>query len=322
MSHSTTRPKVTVCVATYNQQAYIKDCLLSILMQDCPADLEILVGDDFSTDRTDSIISEVANVYPGRLTIPDRAGNLGPSQNYQDMIRRASGDYIAHIDGDDYWMPNKLAAQLAHFAEHPECVAVYSNAHIISNGGQLVGIFNNPQPETFDTEYLLRRGNFLNHSSMLYRAQFKSVITELSGSFIDYRMHLRLSRHGMLGYVNQDLVAYRSGTSTSMIKHIPYKVNDMYWEAITDPEILPRFEASSVSAQIYFYAHILYNAVRKNRLPYARHWAVRIRSEHRNKSISIFVRSVLLIPSIFWRSLRRKIATTLSGSRFYPLYER
>lgn len=322
MNHSVLRPKVTVCVATYNQQAYIRDCLLSILMQDCPADLEILVGNDFSTDRTGAIISEVANIYPGRLTIPDRTRNLGPSQNYQDMIRRASGDYIAHIDGDDYWMPNKLAAQLAHFAEHPECVAVYSNAHIINDAGRLIGVFNNPQPETFDTEYLLRQGNFLNHSSMLYRATLRRVITDLSGSFIDYKMHLRLSQHGKFGYVNQDLVAYRSGTSTSMIKHVPYKVNDMYWEAITDPEIPPQFETSSASAQIYFYAHILYNAVRKNRLPYARHWAARIRSEYRGRSTSIFIRSALLIPTIFWRSLRRRIATALSGSGIYPLYER
>jgi glycosyltransferase involved in cell wall biosynthesis len=261
-------------------------------------------------------------MYPGRLTIPTRAGNLGPSQNYQDMIRRASGDFIAHIDGDDYWMPNRLAAQLAHFSEHPECVAVYSNAHIIDDAGQLIGAFNNPQPEIFDTEYLLRQGNFLNHSSMLYRGEFKSAITNLSGSFIDYRMHLRLSRYGKLGYVNRDLVAYRSGTSTSMIKHVPYKVNDMYWEAITDPEILQHFETSSESAQIYFYAHILYNAIRKNRLPYARHWAARIRTEQRNRSTSIFIRSVLLIPTIFLRSLRRKFATALSGFEFYPLYER
>lgn len=322
MSGSTRRSKVTVCVATYNQQPYIRDCLLSILMQDCPTDLEILVGDDCSTDRTGTIISEVAEMHPGRLTILERTENLGPSKNYQDMIRRASGDYIAHIDGDDYWMPNKLAAQLAYFSKNPECVAVYSNAHIIDDAGQLIGIFNNPQPAFFDTEYLLRRGNFLNHSSLLYRAEFKSAITDLSGSFIDYRMHLRLSRHGTFGYVNQDLVAYRSGSSTSMIKHIPFKVNDMYWEAITDPEILPRFEASSVSAQIYFYAHILYNAARKNRLPYARHWATRIRSEHRSRATSIFIRSALLTVPIFWRSARRRIATALTGSEFYPRYER
>lgn len=322
MSDSVRRAKVTVCVATYNQQSYIRDCLLSILMQDCPADLEILVGNDGSTDNTGLIISDVAGKFPGRFTILPREKNLGPSENYQDMIRQASGDYIAHIDGDDYWMPNKLAAQLAFFAENPDCAAIYSNAHVISDTGQLIGIFNNPQPAIFDTEYLLRRGNFLNHSSMFYRAEFKNEITELSGSFIDYRMHLRLSRHGKLGYINRDLVAYRSGSSNSMIKYIPFKVNDMYWEAITDPEILPRYEASSTSAQIYFYAHILYNAVRKNRLPYARHWASRIRSERHNKSTSIFVRSVLLIPAIFWRSLKRKIATTLSGSEFYPRYER
>jgi glycosyltransferase involved in cell wall biosynthesis len=316
------KPKISVCVATYNQEAYIKDCLLSILMQDYDGEVEIIVGDDCSTDQTAAIISEVGAMYPGRLTVPTRSSNLGPTENYRDMIRRAAGDHIAHVDGDDYWMPGKLTAQMAHLRSNPECVAVYSNAHIIDSAGRLIGIFNNAQPEIFDTDYLLRRGNFLNHSSMLYRAEFKDVITDLSGSFIDYRIHLRLSRRGKLGYLNKDLVAYRSGTSTSMIKHVPFKVNDMYWEAITDPEITPKFGASSMSAQVHFYAYILYNAVRKNRLPYARHWTNRIWAECRGQFGSIFVRSALLIFPIFWRSARRKIATMLSGYDFYPRYER
>lgn len=322
MTRTIRRQKVTVCVAAYNQQSYIKNCLLSILLQDCGADLEILVGNDDSTDQTGTIISEIADAFPGRFTILPRPKNLGPTKNYQDMIRHASGDYIAHVDGDDYWMPNKLAAQLEHLLKNPECVAVYSNAHIIDEAGQMIGTFNNPQPELFSTDYLLRRGNFLNHSSILYRAELKGVITGLPGDFIDYRIHLRLSLHGKLGYLNQDLVAYRSGSTTSMIKHVPYKVNDLYWETITDPEIPQQFEASSTSAQVYFFAHILYNAVRKSRLPYARHWAARIRSELPEKSTSMFVRSALLVLPIFWRSLRRKIATKLSGYDFYPRYER
>ena len=319
---TSSKPKITVCVATYNQQAYIKDCLLSILMQDYDGEVEIIVGNDGSTDLTAAIISDIASMHPGRLTIPNRISNLGASRNYQDMIQRAAGDYIAHIDGDDYWMPNKLSAQLAHFQNNPACIAAYSNAHIIDDAGRLMGAFNNAQPETFDTDYLLREGNFLNHSSMIYRAEFKGSIIDLSGSFIDYRMHLRLSRHGKLGYINKDLVAYRSGTSTSMIKHIPHKVNDMYWEAITDPEIAAKFGASSLSAQVHFFAHILYNSIRKNRLSYARHWANRIRTECSGRAGSIFARSVLLIPPIFWRSARRRIAAMISGYDFHPRYER
>ncbi|MES2256680.1 MAG: glycosyltransferase [Pseudomonadota bacterium] len=316
------KPKISVCVATYNQEAYIKDCLLSILMQDYDGEVEIIVGDDCSTDQTAAIISEVGAMHPGRLTVPIRSSNLGASQNYQDMIRRATGDYIAHIDGDDYWMPGKLTAQMVHFRSNPECVAAYSNAHIIDDAGRLIGIFNNAQPETFDTDYLLRRGNFLNHSSMLYRAEFKNIILNLSGNFIDYHIHLRLSGHGKLGYINKDLVAYRSGTPTSTIKNIPFKVNDMYWETITDPEIAPKFETSRLSAQIHFYAYILYNSVRKNRMSYARHWTTRIRTECHDRFGLIFIQSVLLVFPIFWRSARRKIATMLSGYDFYPRYER
>lgn len=322
MNQFVSRPKISICVATYNQQSYIKDCLLSVLMQDCPADLEIIVGDDCSTDATGAIISEIAAMYPGRLTIPRRVGNLGATENYQDMINRASGDFIAHIDGDDYWMPGKLAAQLTHFTNHPSCIAVYSNAHVIDDCGRLIGTFNNAQPESFDTGYLLDRGNFLNHSSMMYRSNFRDCILELTGNFIDYRMHLRLSRNGLLGYVNKDLVAYRCGTTTSMIKHVPRKVNDLYWEAITDPEIPTNFQKNALSAQVYFVSHILYNAVRKNRLPYARYWISKVRAEVPERSALILFRGALLIFPIFWRSARRKVATLLTGHGFYPLYER
>jgi glycosyltransferase involved in cell wall biosynthesis len=322
MNHPAHKPKITVCVATYNQRAYIRDCLSSVLMQDCPADLEIIVGDDCSTDEAPAIISEIAETHPGRIMVPRRNGNLGASENYKDMIRSASGDYIAHIDGDDYWMPGKLAAQLAYLQSNPSCVAVYSNAHIVDDAGQLIGAFNNVQPETFDTDYLLNRGNFLNHSSMLYRAEFRDCILGLPDSFIDYRMHLRLSLQGELGYINKDLAAYRSGTSTSMIKHIPHKVNDLYWEAITDPEIAVTFKKSSLSAQSLFFAHILYNAMRRNRLAYAQHWASRIQSEHRDRFRVILARSVFLLFPIFWRSTRRKVAGILSGYEFYPRYER
>ena len=316
------RAKITICVATYNQRPYIKDCLMSLLMQSCEAELEILVGDDCSTDGTGAVISEVAAAYPGRLKIPDRPTNLGPSKNYQDLIRRAGGGYIAHIDGDDYWMPNKLAEQLAHFEKNPASIAVYSNAHIIDETGQMTGVFNNAQPETFDMDYLLRRGNFLNHSSMIYRAEFKQCLLDLTGDFIDYRMHLRLSRHGRLGYVNKDLVAYRAGSTTSMIKNAPDKVDLLYWEAITDPGTSSTLKASRTSAQAHFYSRIFYNSVRRRRFFYARQWAIRIRSECPNQANQIFLRSAPLILSALERSIRRKLATLFSGSGFYPRYER
>lgn len=316
------RPRISVCVATYNQERYIKECVLSILAQSCDADIEILIGDDHSKDSTKSIILEIAAKHPDRVVIPKRARNLGASANYQDLISRATGDFIAHMDGDDYWMPSKLAEQMNHFQKHPECVAVYTNAHVIDDGGGLVGSFNNAQPEFFDTDYLLQKGNFLNHSSTVYRSEFKDCILELSGEFIDYRMHLRLAQQGKLGYVNKDLVAYRAGSATSMIRHIPKKVHDLYWEAISDAGIQAQYKKGKRAAQIHFYGRILYNSARRLDFAYAGHWTKRIKKEMPGSFWPILFRSLLLMPAIFLSSARRKIATYVTGYNGYPLYER
>src|SRR5437764_971025 len=119
------RPIVSVCVTTYNHEAYIKDCLISVLSQEIDVPVEVLVGDDGSSDMTGRIVAEVMLSYPGNIQYFFHAENLGPSANYQFLINNATGSYIAHLDGDDHWLPGKLAAQLHLLALHPECSACF-----------------------------------------------------------------------------------------------------------------------------------------------------------------------------------------------------
>jgi hypothetical protein len=160
---------------------------------------------------------------------------MGPYENLKDIVARARGDFIAHLDGDDYWMPGKLQAQLEFFASHKDCIAVYSNAHVVDSVGALKGAFNNPQPPIIDMSYLAREGNFLNHSSLVYRRAARDAVICLPERSVDFRIHLRLSALGMLGYVNKDLVAYRVGLPTSMMASMSARVHSLYWVALADP---------------------------------------------------------------------------------------
>ena len=90
---------------TYNHERYIRDCILSVLFQDFGGDLEILVGEDGSTDGTRAILKKLDARFPGRLTLLLREANMGPFDNLRDLAGRAKGEFIAHLDGDDYWMP-------------------------------------------------------------------------------------------------------------------------------------------------------------------------------------------------------------------------
>jgi glycosyltransferase involved in cell wall biosynthesis len=224
--------KISVCIATYNHENYISACLASVVSQKVDAELEVLVGDDCSSDATRKIIAEYADKYPLLVTPVFHKENIGGSKNYQAIIAKASGDFITHLDGDDFWMPEKLAKQLEFMCQHTECIAVYTNATIFNNKNIPIGIFNNPQPNIFDVNYLLEKGNFLNHSSILYKAQFKNEILKFNSDFIDYRIHLYLAKHGMLGYLNEACVVYRYQSSTSSLDNMPTFINTLYWESI------------------------------------------------------------------------------------------
>ena len=101
--------KVNVCVVTYNQQDFIRQCLDSILSQQTDFVFNLLVADDCSTDRTPAILAEYQSRYPQQVILLQRSKNLGAYQNFKDVHQQASAPYVCHCDGDDYWLPGKLA---------------------------------------------------------------------------------------------------------------------------------------------------------------------------------------------------------------------
>lgn len=228
-------PIVSVCVVTFNQERYILDCLMSVIAQHTNVSLEILVGDDHSTDSTSSIIKELADKFPHLIYHFYHINRLGfGSKNYHFLIGKAKGKYIAHLDGDDFWLPGKLAAQVNFMEKNPDCPAVYTNAFTIRDDGQPMGLFNNPQPTRININELVRHGNFLNNSSILYRASLRENILTLQPPFLDYQIHLRHAQHGAIGYINQALVAYRVNSSSSVIIQSNNLVRHLYWNALLD----------------------------------------------------------------------------------------
>lgn len=105
-------PIVSICIPTYNHERYIARCLESVVAQLPPGEIEILVGDDGSTDRTREIVATYAKTWRDIVRPVFNKNNIGPSGNLSNLIAIANGQYIAHLDGDDYWLPGKLIEQL------------------------------------------------------------------------------------------------------------------------------------------------------------------------------------------------------------------
>lgn len=105
------RPLVSIVVVTYNQESLIDEAIASCLSQDYPS-LEIVVTDDASPDRTPDIVAKYAKDWPDRVVPVLGRERLGVAGNYNRGLAKATGKYVAFLDGDDVMLPGKITAQV------------------------------------------------------------------------------------------------------------------------------------------------------------------------------------------------------------------
>lgn len=113
--------RLSVGIITYNQQDTIAQTLDSILCQQGDFELEVVVGEDCSTDNTWAICKEYAERYPKQVVLLENTHNLGIMANFARVMKACKGEYVGICAGDDYWCDEqKLQKQLDYFIAHPE----------------------------------------------------------------------------------------------------------------------------------------------------------------------------------------------------------
>lgn len=123
--------RISVCMATYNGERYVQEQLRSIIPQLGIND-EIIVSDDRSSDRTLQMIQALNDK---RITVITNTGKPGPTWNFENALRHASGRYIFLSDQDDIWYPNKVAVYLGGLEKYD---LVTSDCNIIDAKGKVV----------------------------------------------------------------------------------------------------------------------------------------------------------------------------------------
>lgn len=210
--HHSEPPRVTVTVPTFNHGRWLAECLESVVRQKVNFTYEIIVGDDASTDGiTRAIVEEYAARYPNLVVPLLREKNMGPGQNFLDLIRRARGEYIAHCDGDDLMLPGKLQRQVDFLDRNPDCAFVTHNMRMIDGetGGVIAERFlNRPVPAKSDINFLCLVGTFFSHSSKMYRVS--AIVTRTRDRrMIDFYHHVEHASRGRIGYIDETLGVYR-----------------------------------------------------------------------------------------------------------------
>jgi glycosyltransferase involved in cell wall biosynthesis len=212
-------PKVSVCVITYNQERYIRRCLQSLIDQQTSFDFEVVVGDDCSTDSTRTVVQEFVERYPAIVRALYQERNTGGSRNNLELHAAATGEYVAHVDGDDYALPGKLQAQADVLDRDAACVAVWHRVDFFDDRGGFcsgkTADFSSFELGRVTFADAIRLGFIGVHSSLMYRRTARSRI-DTNRRILDVYVTWDLLSKGHGQILDEVLGRYRVSSSGSL----------------------------------------------------------------------------------------------------------
>lgn len=210
--------KVSVIVHTYNHEKFIRQTLDSILCQEVNFQFEVIIGDDASPDSTPQIIQEYQSKFPEIIKPLLHSKNLGGygKNNTLATLAVCEGQYIAAMDGDDYWTnPLKLQKQVDFLDNNSDFVACFHNALIHFEDGSAPDTYVNDENQRVITtiEDLVGEDEvwYMATSSVMFR---NGIMKEYPKWFHesksgDIPRYILLGKHGKFYYINELMSVYR-----------------------------------------------------------------------------------------------------------------
>jgi glycosyltransferase involved in cell wall biosynthesis len=210
--------KVSVAMITYNHERFIAQAIESVLMQETDFPVELVIGEDCSTDSTRAIVQEYAARYPDKIKALLHPHNLGPAyspgkNNLVSVLKACTGKYVALLEGDDYWTdPRKLQKQVEFLDTHPSCALCFHKVLVVQDDKSSEPYVFEPKclKETYTLkDYLgsdlLQTGSIMFRSSLVgdYPVWFYEV------PIGDWGLVTLLAEHGDLGYIDELMGVYR-----------------------------------------------------------------------------------------------------------------
>jgi glycosyltransferase involved in cell wall biosynthesis len=208
-------PKLSICITAFNVGPYLRQCIESALQQVISFPFEIVIVDDASTDESAQIIREYQLQYPAVVQAYYNQVNLRYAQNYFRALSLCKGEYIAILDGDDYWTDHsKLKQQLIFLDAHPNYMLSYHNAWMEDPGGIRMLFDQQPKPETQDLLWFLSDARKWN-SSFVYRNIYQGDLPKWlkEAHHPDFSIHALHAARGPAYYINKPMGVYRQHTT-------------------------------------------------------------------------------------------------------------
>lgn len=214
-------PLFTVVMPAYNAQAYVRQAVDSVIAQTL-GDWELIVVDDQSTDATAFIVATMAQSEP-RIRLLHGA-HSGPSAARNLALAGARGRYVAFLDADDAWLPDKLARHAAHFASCPEVVLSFTRARFMSPQGRPTRTVSTAPTSGLRVEHFLYDNPTTSPSTMAVRRSARAAAVRFDPAMsaaedLDWIVRLLLATGGRAEGIDAPLALYRTspgGLSSSL----------------------------------------------------------------------------------------------------------
>ncbi|GEM_PF-2450208 len=209
--------RISVVIVCYQQEAFITEAIESVLKQQGQFWLEIIVSDDGSTDATPTILAEYAEKYPTLIRNLSQKKNMGISKNYKRCFAAARGQYIAVLEGDDFWLSqDKLSRQSLFLENYPESSMVFNAILTQDEQGNRARI--DRQQKIFHNRlsgYDLIADRYLNPiinlSSCMFRTQIMQQLPDAlyTGRLSEIPLAFYLEQLGTIGFIARTDSVYR-----------------------------------------------------------------------------------------------------------------
>jgi glycosyltransferase involved in cell wall biosynthesis len=204
--------KLSVMMITYNHERFIAQALTSVLTQRVNFDYEIVVGDDCSTDGTRAIIVDFCRRYPDRIVPRLRNQNLGGPRNLIATLTSCRGDYVALLEGDDYWTcEEKLQKQVDFLDAHPDHALCCHRVQLLyETGAAQTGVYPSTVAGSYTIDNLLE-GNFVATCATMFCRNLLRILPnwyyELAPG--DWALFALIAKHGKIALMDEVMAMYR-----------------------------------------------------------------------------------------------------------------
>ncbi|MBR1785713.1 MAG: glycosyltransferase [Paludibacteraceae bacterium] len=211
---------IDIILITYNQSQYVQQALDGIMIQKFQdkVSIRIIVADDCSTDGTIDIIKSYESIIPYSFIYLPGEKNMGHVKNYKRAFDASSADYIAIIEGDDWWCsPNHLQSRLDYMQEHLECALCSMFPYFYDETERKFEVWNLSDNVTSPTWQItideeIAENKIVNLSSCMFRSKFihqlPNKLFEIN-TILDWPMYICLAELGLLCILEGSTSVYR-----------------------------------------------------------------------------------------------------------------